>query len=505
MISNITNDEIKAAKVMRENFIAHPEDYFVNVLGVDRQNIWPKMQEMINAVRDYKKVVIKAGHSVSKTYTMSRLAMWFLYCFYPSTVITTAPSHPQVEEILWREIRNAHAGAKLTLGGVVTKTKIDLQNETGQKWFAYGFATKPDTVTKEATRMQGFHNDNVLVIFDEAAGVVREIWNAAMSLLSSGNAKFVAVGNPTSPVGEFIECFKDPAFHKVTISVKDTPNFIQGREVIVGLSGREYEQDVRDKFGENSNYYKARVSGEIPDEDPDSLIPISWIEAAEARDIQPIKSYIKRFITVDVGDGGDDHDVNVGQKEQDHDETVIKAWENKLEIDELILKNKKIEDCEPYVWRMLRKINGNCIIVDGDGIGRVMVKLLSASKDAKTKIISFQGSSKLVYNKDDFETRYSEGHWQMRLDFESGLIGISKNPDQRQEISAVRLVNHPRGYITIEKKKYLKKRLGRSPGNKDAIMMMSAEYDNVPIIRRNQGWASYKNNDQHQNTSAMAA
>lgn len=501
----LSQDEIKQATKVRDRYRADPERFLVEVLDVQEEFIWDGMRKIITSVRDHKKTAVKAGHSVSKSFTMSRLVLWFLYCYYPSTVITTAPSFPQVEEILWREIREAHSKSKIPLGGNVTRTKIDLQVETGDKWFAYGFATKADTVTKEATRMQGYHNKNVLIVFDEAAGIVREIWHAAMSLLASGHTRFAAIGNPTSPLGEFVECFSDPTFNKVTISVKDTPNYIQDREVIPGLSGREYEEDVRKKFGDDSNYYKARVLGEIPSEDPDALIPVSWVEKAEERDVQTIKSYVKRFVTVDVADGDDENQKEDPSRASEHDETVIKAWENKIEIDQVILKNKKIEECEPYVWRMLRKIGGNCAIVDGDGIGRVMVKLLNASKDEKTKIISFQGSSKLVNNKDDFETRYSEGHWAMRLDFENNQIGISRDPEQRQELVAVRLVNHRRGFITIEKKKFLKKKIGRSPGKKDNIMMMSAEYDNVPILRKNEAWGSYKNTNVNANTSAMAA
>ena len=137
-----------------------PVRFMVDVLDVRRDLVWAKMDEIACGVRDNKFTAVKAGHGVSKSFTASRIALWFLYSFYPSTVITTAPSHTQVEEILWREIRSCHANAKVAWGGNVTKTKIDL----AEKWFAYGFATKSDTVTQEATRFQGYHNDNVLII-----------------------------------------------------------------------------------------------------------------------------------------------------------------------------------------------------------------------------------------------------------------------------------------------------------------------------------------------------
>lgn len=459
-------DPKKSALIVSE-YRKNPIKFFIDALDVKQELIWPKMVEIAESVRDNKKTAVKAGHSVSKSFTSSRIALWFLYNFYPSTVITTAPSHVQVEDILWREIRSAHAQARIPLGGKVTKTQIDL----AEKWFAYGFATKPDTVTQQATRFQGFHNDNVLVIFDEAAGIDKLIWQSKDALLTAGHCRFLAIGNPTVSKGDFADCFKDKAFNKITISVKDTPNYKLGREVIPGVSGREYEEDTRIKYGVDSNYYKARVLGEIPDDDADNLIPVSWIEKAEKRDPYPYK-FTKRFLTVDVADGGDDW-------------TVIKAWDNKTEVDELVLRGMKVEECEPHVWRMLRKNEGNAIIVDGDGIGRVMIGLLKSAKDAETEIIEFVGSSVDVRNPKLFQHRRSEGHWAMRQDFKDNIISISRSAEQREELSSIKLDDkESRGFIKVEPKKYIKERIGRSPNLSDAVMMMSAEFDRVPFIKK---------------------
>lgn len=463
-----------------------PIKFFVDVLDVKQELIWSKMTEISHSVRDYKKTAVKAGHSVSKSFTSSRIALWFLYNFYPSTVITTAPSHVQVEDILWREIRSAHAQAKIPLGGKVTKTQIEL----GQKWFAYGFATKPDTVTQQATRFQGFHNDNILIIFDEAAGIDNAIWEAKDALLTAGNCRFLAIGNPTISKGDFANCFKDKTFNKITISVKDTPNFKEGREIIPGVSGREYEEDTRIKYGVDSNYYKARVLGEIPDDDADSLIPLAWVEKAEKREEYPYK-FKKKFLTVDVADGGDDW-------------TVIKAWNNKTEVDELILRGAKVEECEPHVWRMLRKHDGNCIVVDGDGIGRVMIGLLNVAKDLETEIIAFEGSSVNVLNSKLFQHRRSEGHWAMREDFKDNIISIGYSAEQREELSSIKLDDREsRGFIKVEPKKNIKERLGRSPNLSDAIMMMSAEFYRIPFIKKSVD--RYKRNEEEYIFNPMTA
>ncbi|KKL11848.1 hypothetical protein LCGC14_2541700, partial [marine sediment metagenome] len=95
-----------------------PIGFAVNVLGMRPDYIWHKMVEIAEAVRDYQKVAVKAGHSVSKTYSMGHIIVpWFKTCFQPSTVMTTAPSDTQVRQQLWREIHAAIVGAKVPLGG----------------------------------------------------------------------------------------------------------------------------------------------------------------------------------------------------------------------------------------------------------------------------------------------------------------------------------------------------------------------------------------------------
>jgi phage terminase large subunit len=453
-----------------EKYQDDPIGFMVEVLDVSPNHVWSKMVELAESVRDYDYVCAKAGNSVSKSFTLGRLCNWFLFTHYPSTVITTAPSNIQVEEILWREIRDSHANSKIPLGGKVLKSKLEL----GEKWFATGFATKPDTVTKQATRLQGFHNENVLIIIDEAAGVDPLIYEAIDRLMSSeGNVKLVLVGNPTTSQGNFVDCFKDSKFKKITISAFDTPNYKEGREVIPGLAGRKFVQMVTDKYGVESNQFKSMITGEIPDEDIDSLIPISWIERAEkATEVDYDYKFTKRYIVWDVADGG-------------NDAHVIKAYENTTEIDSLEIRGKKVEEAEPYVWRMLRTIGGNTIVVDADGVGRVAVGLLEGSKDGATDIIAFAGSDRdSVAEPETFYNRRHEGHWKLRELFEKSRISISDIPEQKEELSSIKLVDHKRGFIAVEPKKLLKDRIKRSPGHSDCHMMMAGTFEYIKILHK---------------------
>ena len=251
------------AKAFVDKYKPDPIGFMCDVLDVKPEHVWDKMVEVSESVRDHQRTCVFSGHGNSKTFTLARIALWFLYTHIPSTVITTAPIFDQVEKLLWKEMHTAHSQSKIPLGGKMTKTQLDVDPD--RKWFAYGFSTKADTVTGEATRMQGYHNKHVLIIFDEAAGIPAAIWKASDHLLTDPNCKIVAVGNPTSASGSFAECEEDSTWNFVRISVKDNPNFKTGKQVIPEISGRAYEEMIRRKYGEESIEYGIRIEGKKPE------------------------------------------------------------------------------------------------------------------------------------------------------------------------------------------------------------------------------------------------
>lgn len=250
----------------RDNPLGFADDVLgIPALDVERGivGLWPKQVEILEAVRDHHSVVIRSGHSTGKTYLMAVLCLWWLYA-RQGVVITTASSWDQVESVLWQEIHNLRARAKVKLPGDENLTTI----RVGTKWFAQGRSVATPT------SFQGIHHSDLLVLIDEAPGIEDKIHEAIASLTTSGGNRRVMVGNPTEMGGAFHRAFQEGAgwvpFH---MSCLDHPNVILDREVIPGAVTRRWIEERKQEYGEDSPIYHARVLGNFPEAGSDQVFP----------------------------------------------------------------------------------------------------------------------------------------------------------------------------------------------------------------------------------------
>jgi hypothetical protein len=107
---------------------------------------------------------------------------------------------------------------------------------------------------------------NGYTLWSGNCGIIRPIWKAALEgLMIDSRCRFLAIGNPTDPTGYFYKiCQPDSGWNVIGISVKDTPNYKENREVIPGVAGRAYYDRMKAEYGEDSNTFKVRVLGEFP-------------------------------------------------------------------------------------------------------------------------------------------------------------------------------------------------------------------------------------------------
>ena len=203
-----------------------PVLFVEEILG---QTVWSRQREILEAVRDHKYVSVAAGHNTGKTFTTACICWWYLLTHERAIVLTTAATHQQVKDVLWREIRRLYSEAVWPIGGKLMPKSPRFQ--LGKRLIKGFTFDKPDSV-------QGHHSPNVLVVFDEAQAIDQvRAWEAFSSMLSSQGAKHIAVGNPLYAWGPFAQTHEDPKWHSMNISCLEHPN-VHGKRTVMRLSKR---------------------------------------------------------------------------------------------------------------------------------------------------------------------------------------------------------------------------------------------------------------------------
>lgn len=262
-------------RIMRQQFFrdripkyqADPVMYAREVLRFEPDE-WQK--EALMDLAGSPKVAVKSGQGVGKTSVEAVALLWFLTCFPYPRVVATAPTKQQLHDVLWSEISKWQERSPL-LRAILKWTKTYIYMIGYEKrWFATArTATKPEN-------MQGFHEDNMLFIVDEASGVADPIMEAILGTLSGNNNKLLLCGNPTRTSGIFYDAFTiDRKMYKHhTVSSRNSPR--TNKENILSLER---------KYGKDSNVVRVRVDGEFPTQDDDVFVPISWLEKSCMTDV----------------------------------------------------------------------------------------------------------------------------------------------------------------------------------------------------------------------------
>lgn len=177
---------------------------------------WEKQVEIARAVINEKKVLVRSANTTGKSHIAAGLVNWGFDRLFPCTIITTAPTQPQVEDILWREIRAQRGSAGLDMSVLSPKAP---RMERGDSHFAVGLTARDESA------FQGKHNRNVFGVMDEATGIAPEFWDAMDSMLSGGdNAYFLGIYNPTDKTAAVYDKEMSGKYHVISISALEHPN-----------------------------------------------------------------------------------------------------------------------------------------------------------------------------------------------------------------------------------------------------------------------------------------
>jgi hypothetical protein len=220
-------------------------------------------------------LAVRSGHKCGKSSLAACAALWFVVTKPRARVVMTAPSAHQIQNIVWKEVRDRYREARIPIGGELFSTAhVGLKFSDGREVIGLS--------TDEPERFAGISAPNMLFIVDEASGLDERIFEAIFGN-SAGGATVLLLSNPTRTSGTFFEAFHSRrdnwrTFH---ISSLDTPP-MRG-EPCPGLATPEWLAKARAQWGEGSPYFDVRVRGEFPKQGENAVVPMALVEAARAR------------------------------------------------------------------------------------------------------------------------------------------------------------------------------------------------------------------------------
>lgn len=334
-----------------------------------------------------------------------------------------------------------------------------------KRWFATArTATKPEN-------MQGFHEDNMLFIVDEASGVADPIMEAILGTLSGENNKLLLCGNPTKTSGTFYDAFHSSRrmYKRHTVSSEESLR-----------TNKENIKDLIERFGYDSNVVRVRVRGLFPEQENDIFIALQLLEDSVNLEVDLAEdeegAYVpdRIDIGVDVARFGDDDTVIATKLDKVIPKLLSRHGQNTMRTVGDIVRiyrdfMEKYPEYDNYVYVKIDDTGVGGGVTDrlnelkedpAEGLDKmVIVPVNFANKSPKTKSARFY---------DDIVTwmwanvRELMKAKEVKLPDDSVLLG---------EFSTRKYYFQSNGKIKLESKKELKKRGLSSPDRADAVAL----------------------------------
>jgi len=255
-----------------QRYVHAPALFVEEVLGVKPL---PYQAEFLEAIASgERKISVRSGHGTGKSTAASWAMLWYFLMHYPNKVVVTAPTSSQLFDALFAEMKRWINELPPHLQSVLN-VKSDRVEHTSAPSEMFISARTSRAETPEA--LAGVHSEHVMLVVDEASGVPEKVFEAAAGSMSGHNATTIMLSNATRSSGTIYESQTRMASSWWTRrwSCVDSP-----------LVSDEFVDEMRLRYGEESNAFRIRVLGEFPLADDDTIIPFHLAEAAQHRDVQ---------------------------------------------------------------------------------------------------------------------------------------------------------------------------------------------------------------------------
>lgn len=401
-----------------------------------------------------RRIACKSGKGPGKTTSSAVGGLWRAIQDVDALVIVTAPTARQCKDVWLTEARRRLSLAHPLLQKFIQCTRSKIVIGGRPDW-----GVKLVTATRKEN-FQGYHQDRLTFIAEEASGVSREICQAIKEGLSNPNSLFLQVGNPNTRDCDFFDSFNAQVdeWTTITLNAEESPP-----EIVDPERNRAIERE----FGRDSDIYRVSVLGEFPSQDPDCVMSSEDLYACtktsmvHAASLSPARQFGLDFARFGA------------------DESVIYQRSGEAVVSSRVFvkqePSKAVEHCfrlqDECGWRD----DGCWYVGDATGIGQGVMHMFY--RDERRKQIHEFNNHNKPGDPLKYADKITEAYFEFGKKVKARRCHIPNDARLIKQLSTRRYYMNKKGQLVIEPKDDYKNRGFESPDRADAIVMTF--YDRV--------------------------
>lgn len=426
--------------------------------GVDGPRDWQRdvmgdiAQHLQNPETRYQPLMIAvaSGHGIGKSAEIGMILHWAMSTCEDCKVVFTANTENQLRTKTAPEIgkwfRMAINGHWFNASATAVSA-----NDPGHEKSWRADAVPWSEHNTEA--FAGLHNKGkrIVLVFDEASNIADKVWEVAEGALTDENTEIIwlAFGNPTRNTGRFRECFTRYKHRWITRQIDSRS--------VDGTNKAQIEKWAAD-YGEDSDFFRVRVRGMFPRASDLQLIPTDWVAAAQRR--EPAYGLDDALICgIDIARGGDDDNV-----------IRFRRGLDAKSIPPIRIPGSETRDTTLFIAKVctvVQEQKPDAVFVDSTGVGGPVADQLRRLMPGVPIIdVNFASAAPDRH----YANMRTYIWWQMREALRAGLA-IDDCPEIEAELTSPEYTHNQRDQVALEKKADIKKRLGISPDDADALAL----------------------------------
>ena len=440
-----------------ERYANDPVRFAVEMCGLKKPTAW--QVRFLEACRDKKKIARASGHGTGKTYICGIAALWFLLCFPEAHIYVTSATFDQLKTRYWvtqvKVVEESRVSRWVTVSAEEIRCKLIPGNVIRmQAW----------SISREQS-WAGEHFKSPIAIFDESSDIAPQIFEAWAGSEGHEYSRTILIGNPHRKQGQLYD-----AFHSLK-RFYDTEHLscLDSEHV-----SREWIEEMKEKYGEDSDIYRVRVLGKFPNQDASGFLSQSLVEAAIGRKVDA-PALPGLCAGLDVGRGGDPSVLFV--RSHNRAEHILEFAES----DSVLLADAVYLRCE--------ELGVDMLAMDANGVGAGVYDILKRRMPGR--VLDVMPSERAVDAK-MYGNRRAELAGRLKEWLRYGSVDNAQGGQKwAQEAKLVHQIFGKDGRIMVEPKELIKKRLGHSCDFFDASCYSMA-VDMTPRQRERDGHNSDK-------------